>query len=125
MSRTTTTTNNKNNTQQKQERPLHLDKAERIDKREPYEFYDTFVDLYLLGMSKCVTYNRGGYGQWASLISYNVSCYHNIKTSTAGIGSPCRNWTTTTTTMNDMNNNQGQSILYDESLLPPLFLDPM
>jgi hypothetical protein len=40
--------------------PLHLDGAENIETRQPQEFYDTFVDLYMLGMSRCVTYNRGG-----------------------------------------------------------------
>jgi hypothetical protein len=40
--------------------PLHLDGAENIENRRPQEFYDTFVDLYLMGMSRCVTYNRGG-----------------------------------------------------------------
>ena len=47
--------------------PYHLDKAPRSAKAS--DFYDTFVDLYLLAMSRCVTYNMGGYGTWALFIS--------------------------------------------------------
>jgi hypothetical protein len=72
--------------------PLHLDKADNVTDRKPFEFYDTFIDLYLMGLSRCVTFNRGGFGQWASLISHNSTCRHNQKTSGHGIGSPC-NWT--------------------------------
>jgi hypothetical protein len=72
--------------------PLHIDNAENILERKPSEFYDVFIDLYLMGMSRCLTYNRGGFGQWALLIGYNSSCFHNQKTSVAGIGAPC-NWT--------------------------------
>ena len=35
--------------------PLHLDNAQNITIRQPEEFYDTWVDLYLMGMSRCVT----------------------------------------------------------------------
>jgi hypothetical protein len=37
-------------------------------------YYDTFVDLYLLAGSRCMTYNIGGFGHWASLLSFNSSC---------------------------------------------------
>jgi hypothetical protein len=47
--------------------PYHLDKAP-LSAKAP-DFYDTFVDLYLLAMSRCVTYNMGGYGTWALFIS--------------------------------------------------------
>jgi len=59
------------------QQPLHLDKAPKTAKAE--DFYDTFVDLYLLAMSRCVTYNMGGFGTWAALISPS-SCsfqHHN------------------------------------------------
>lgn len=52
---------------QQQQQPYHLDKAPRP--AAPSDFYDTFVDLYLLAMSRCVTYNMGGYGTWALFIS--------------------------------------------------------
>ena len=131
VSRTTSTTTTSTNQQQQQKqdkrRPLHLDKAEDIENREPNEFYDTFVDLYLLGMSKCVTYNRGGYGQWGSLISYDVSCHHNLKTSIAGIGSPCKSSISKSNdddpTAVELNNNEPSSS--SSSIVPPLFLDPM
>lgn len=80
--------------------PLHIDNAENILERKPSEFYDVFIDLYLMGMSRCLTYNRGGFGHWALLIGYNSSCYHNQKTSAAGIGAPC-NWTAPESPTND------------------------
>ena len=51
--------------------PLHLDKAIAAS---PEHFYDTFVDLYLLGMSRCLAYNIGGYGKWGLLLGFNSSC---------------------------------------------------
>lgn len=53
--------------QASQAQPFHLDKAPRT--AQASDFFDTFVDLYLLAMSRCVTYNMGGYGTWALLIS--------------------------------------------------------
>jgi hypothetical protein len=41
---------------------------------EPQDFYDTFVDLYILAESRCITYGAGGFGSWASLISRNSLC---------------------------------------------------
>lgn len=78
--------------------PLHLDNAENIGERLPHEFYDVFIDLYLMGMSRCLTYNRGGFGQWALLIGYNATCGYNQKTSKYGIKTPCT-WTEATTTV--------------------------
>ena len=60
--------------------PLHLDRCADWQTRQPYEFYDTFVDLYLLALGGCVTYNKGGYGHWSLLIGGNVSCSINQKT---------------------------------------------
>ena len=40
----------------------------------PAFYYDIFVDLYLLNLSSCLVYGRGGYGQWANLLSANSSC---------------------------------------------------
>ncbi len=57
--------NKGNNTQ-----PWHLDSY-----IGPIEnFYDTFVDLYMLAMGGCVTYGKGGYGNWASLIGGHLEC---------------------------------------------------
>ncbi|CAJ1959369.1 unnamed protein product [Cylindrotheca closterium] len=95
--------------------PLHLDKADGMENRKPSEFYDTFVDLYLMGMARCVTYNRGGFGQWASLLSHNSSCHHNQKTSIKGVGAPC-NWT----------EGNGNSVVGANQESPiPLFVEPM
>ena len=51
--------------------PLHLEKATSSN---PHDFDDTFVDLYMMGMSACVVYSMGGYGRLASQIGYNSSC---------------------------------------------------
>lgn len=56
------------------EEPLHLDKAQHWQQRAPSEYYDTFVDLYLLAMAKCVTFGVGGFGRWASYMSFNSTC---------------------------------------------------
>lgn len=37
-------------------------------------FYDTFIDLYLIALAGCVTYSKGGYGHWGLLIGGNVHC---------------------------------------------------
>lgn len=54
--------------------PLHLEKAENWSSLDATDFYDTFVDLYMIGMSQCTAYNMGGFGRWGSLIGYNSSC---------------------------------------------------
>jgi hypothetical protein len=79
-------------TRSHQTHPLHLDTVGDWESKRPSDFYDTFVDLLLMGMSKCVTFNKGGFGQWGLLIGYNSSCFINQKTSAAGIGETCH-WT--------------------------------
>ena len=54
--------------------PVHLEMAENWTTRPISDYYDTFTDLYLLGMSRCVAYGAGGYGQWGLMIGYNSSC---------------------------------------------------
>jgi hypothetical protein len=75
--------------------PLHLDRgrdflapSEDWKNRSASDFYDIFVDLYLLSSSRCVSYGAGGYGQLASLLSYNRSCAINHRTTNCS-------WTTT------------------------------
>jgi hypothetical protein len=55
------------------EEPLHLEKANSTN-RHPSEYYDTFIDLYLLGMSRCVAYSVGGFGSWGLFLGYNATC---------------------------------------------------
>jgi len=60
--------------------PLHLDKALHWQDRPASDYYDTFVDLYLLGLSRCLTYGVGGYGKYASWLTGNPRCafqHHN------------------------------------------------
>lgn len=56
--------------------PLHLAYPDVENKTllKASDFYDTFVDLYMLGMSRCLAYNVGGFGSWGLMLSYNSSC---------------------------------------------------
>ena len=54
--------------------PIHFDKDKDWSKRKASTYDDTFVDLYMLGQSRCVAYSNGGYGTFGSLLSYNASC---------------------------------------------------
>ena len=66
--------------------PLHLDKVPDWQQRPPSDYYDTFVDLYLLALGKCVACSMGGFGSWAFLIS-NSTCW--IRHHTAPGITPC------------------------------------
>jgi hypothetical protein len=91
--------------------PLHLDKVPDWQQRQPSDYYDTFVDLYLLALGKCVTYSMGGFGSWASLISANSSCW--IRHHTAPGITPC-DW-----------NDVPARVLQTPRNPQPLFLPPM
>ena len=51
-----------------------MDKTKDWRNRPASDFYDVFIDLYSMGLSRCVTYGMGGYGQFASLISGASRC---------------------------------------------------
>ena len=44
------------------------------DVTDPSGYYSTFIDLYLAGNGRCVTFGRGGFGRYANLLSTNSSC---------------------------------------------------
>jgi hypothetical protein len=55
---------------------LNLDNTgnETISYR-PSGYYFTFIDLYLAGNGKwCVAHGRGGFGQFANMLSINSTC---------------------------------------------------
>ena len=55
--------------------PLHFDRTFNWRERHVSEFYDTFIDLYLIALGGCVTYNKGGYGHMGWLIGAgNTTC---------------------------------------------------
>jgi hypothetical protein len=54
--------------------PLHIDKTSDWQVRPPTDFFEVFIDLYVMALSKCVTYGMGGYGRFASLMSGNTTC---------------------------------------------------
>jgi hypothetical protein len=63
--------------------PLHLDKTKDWNERPASDFYDAFVDLYIMSLGKCVAYGMGGYGKFASYMSDHVSCSMVHMTATA------------------------------------------
>jgi len=56
------------------ETPLHLD----WDKGDVHDFFPTFVDLLTMAESNCLIMGEGGFGLFASLLSYNASCWYNF-----------------------------------------------
>ncbi len=97
---------------QHEQNPLHLDKAKQWRSRSPTEYYDTFVDLYVLSLGKCVSYGMGGYGRLASYMSRNVSCA--LQHMTAISLSECRLTTTYTRAR-----NSSSHVLTNDKIFPP------
>lgn len=93
--------------------PLHLDKSEEGVKRPSSDYYDTFIDLYILAFGGCVAYNKGGFGNWGLLIGGNTSCGWKMKRGKQGIQNPC-NWT-----------HVPDGYRPASKLNEPLFLEPM
>ena len=57
--------------------PLHLDFASRGNHTYPVaDYYDSFVDLLVMGSGRCVTFGQGGFGRFASQLSYNSTCWN-------------------------------------------------
>jgi hypothetical protein len=50
---------------------LHLDKA---TSQRPSDYYNIFVDLYLLANADCISHGQGGFGRFGVLLSRNASC---------------------------------------------------
>jgi hypothetical protein len=56
------------------EDPIHFDKDDKWLERKPSAYDDTFIDLFLIGQSRCVTYSNGGFGTFGQLVSFDASC---------------------------------------------------
>ena len=70
--------------------PLHIDKVPDWRQRNITDFYDAFVDLYIMAQSDCLTYNKGGFGIMALYMSRNVACgLRQDALDRAQIRSPC------------------------------------
>lgn len=52
--------------------PLHIEFSGGW--RPAVDYIDGFVDLYILAEATCITYNKGGYGVFGSLIGRNATC---------------------------------------------------
>ena len=66
---------------QSDQEPIHLDrgrdflrKSDDWKGRPASDFYDVFVDLFLLANSRCIAYGIGGFGSWASLLGGIGNC---------------------------------------------------
>ncbi len=99
--------------------PLHLDKAENfsdtsVSKRPISDYHDTFIDLYLIALSRCVFLSKGGYGHWGLLIGGNTSCVMRFKRGKGRILNPC-NWTVPT---------EKSTTMTRSTLSGPLFIEP-
>ena len=67
--------------------PLHLDRGEEfLNHKKRFtgysdmaasNYYDIFVDMYLLANSECVSLGFGGYGRLGSMLSFNRTCSTN------------------------------------------------
>ncbi|GKZ00603.1 hypothetical protein MPSEU_001012500 [Mayamaea pseudoterrestris] len=57
--------------------PLHLDKA---TSGNPSDYYNVFVDLFVLSNAHCIAHGQGGYGRLAVLLSHNASCFKPMVT---------------------------------------------
>jgi len=79
------------------EEPLHLDKAANWTKRSPSEYYATFVDLLLLGRSRCLAFNSGGFGTFGLILGFNASC--SVRYFSKKIIKSCPKWIERTTTI--------------------------
>ena len=69
--------------------PLHLDIASR--KGTGYdieEYYDTFVDLWIMGSARCLTHGVGGFGVFAKLMSFDPQCSSHHESKEGGM-KPC------------------------------------
>ena len=54
--------------------PFHLDLYTRMNATTPADFYDGFVDLYLMASTRCVAVGPGGFARWGHLLGYNRTC---------------------------------------------------
>jgi hypothetical protein len=51
---------------------LHLDKA---DGHNASEIYSIFVDVFIMGSGRCVSFGQGGLGRFVKLLGYNATCF--------------------------------------------------
>ena len=65
-----------------EQQTLHLDKGKNflksitkdVNKRPTSDFFDIFVDLYILANAQCVAFGVGGFGRLGSQLAHNVDC---------------------------------------------------
>lgn len=104
--------------------PLHMDMAKDWHNRSISDFYDTFVDVYIMGHSDCMTYNNGGYGLLGLFIGRNSSCgIRQDALSNPRIRNPCiwvddpQNGTRTTKMHERSNPLLSHATIYEEPIV--------
>ena len=90
------------------ENPLHLEKSNSTDAAN---FFETFIDAYMIGMGRCTSYFMGGFGKWGSRMGYDSSCFYHMKAQME----PCR----------FSYDPQTKSQMVYTGFQKPLFLPPM
>ncbi|CAB9520637.1 expressed unknown protein [Seminavis robusta] len=63
-------------TAQHPQEPLHVGLHTEEDQSvTPSSFYDGFVDLYLMQLTRCTATGPGGFARWGIWLGFNESCY--------------------------------------------------
>ncbi|CAB9510304.1 expressed unknown protein [Seminavis robusta] len=102
-----------------QKQPLHLDMYDVSDPSlVPEDFYDAFVDLYLLGSTRCVAHGQGSFGHWGYLLGYNSTCEIRHHRGPKCFWTPASKTTTNQT-------DSSQTAMDPPLLSRPLFRPPM
>jgi hypothetical protein len=103
------------------ENPPHLDFSPTGKNPNPSYYYSVFIDLYLMSMGRCFTYNVGGFGKWANLISgRDFTC--NIRHWTFGVDQATANKSGCIWTGREKRINKVHT--YEKTIQRPLFLPP-
>ena len=129
VSATTLTNRNHNHSRHLSQDPLHLDKTPDWRTRPATDFMTVFVDLYLLGSSRCVTYGMGGFGLLASFLSRTGAATCHAVHMNATFLADCP--TVPPLSLLSIRNHPPQSTIVDDStrhtahLWSSLFLPPM
>ena len=95
--------------------PWHLDKFIG----PPENFFDTFIDLYLMAEARCVTFSKGGFGSWALLIGGNIDCFSQqdiIGSHGTKLEHPCKA---------DLSMTPNTKVEATRTAVEPLYLPPM
>lgn len=87
--------------------PLHIEFYNASDATlTAADFYDGFVDMYIMAATRCVAHGKGGFARWGQLLGYSASCTeaHN------GFKSATCKWWNATTEETDLSKRRGYGL---------------